>query len=415
MKCLEYSRNFRKKLISAIGIDEYHKQMAEQAKQWRDNNPEKMKEIYDLQKLDVNKKYYYYKYSAEKRKIEFGLNLEQCMELFNDCCFYCGEKDEKYMNGIDRIDNDDFYTLGNVVPCCEVCNVMKTCLSVDVFIGRVEHILTYLAYINGQLNYNLFADYGGTSYDMYKNKANRKNLDFKLNYDEFYEITSNECYICGKQQNNDRHGNGIDRFDNKLGYTLNNSKSCCANCNYMKNKYNYNRFIDKLLKIYYNSGNLLNYDFELTENTGNNVDMRLKINDKIKNNTYEFNNATMKKKSNKASPGNEEEKIIKIIKKDNLVNDDNSKNDNCEMEEMEEYKDLLEKKIRALRKQLKEADKLKTPLGTESKRIIENNLNEGITLRKSIGLQPIKEFLEQFIKDAKTNTERSRKFRGKTE
>lgn len=31
--------------------------------------------------------------------------------------------------------------------------------------------------------------------------------------------------------------NSIDRIYNKLGYTIDNTESCCGECNYIKNKY----------------------------------------------------------------------------------------------------------------------------------------------------------------------------------
>jgi hypothetical protein len=46
--------------------------------------------------------------------------------------------------------------------------------------------------------------------------------------------------------------NGIDRYDNKKGYILENIRPCCGECNYMKIDYDFNDVIEKLMLIYNN-------------------------------------------------------------------------------------------------------------------------------------------------------------------
>jgi len=61
-----------------------------------------------------------------------------------------------------------------------------------------------------------------------------------------WELTDNEalslikqpCHYCGNQENN-----GIDRKDNTLGYTIDNSLPCCGRCNISKNDMSYDDFI----------------------------------------------------------------------------------------------------------------------------------------------------------------------------
>jgi hypothetical protein len=45
------------------------------------------------------------------------------------------------------------------------------------------------------------------------------------------------------------HQNGIDRKDNEMGYIMGNCFPCCGNCNYFKNKFDYNKILDKCYKI----------------------------------------------------------------------------------------------------------------------------------------------------------------------
>ena len=63
-------------------------------------------------------------------------------------------------NGVDRENNDTGYVPGNCVSCCKMCNYMKKSLSVEVFIRRIEHILTFNNVIDGgNLSPELFGDH----------------------------------------------------------------------------------------------------------------------------------------------------------------------------------------------------------------------------------------------------------------
>ena len=94
-----------------------------------------------------------------------------------------------------------------------------------------------------------FTNYGCTSYHEYRNRAIHKEISFTISLNDYKTLTTGSCYLCGKETS-DVHCNGIDRFDNSVGYDLENCRSCCANCNYMKKTYSYDEFIDKLLDIY---------------------------------------------------------------------------------------------------------------------------------------------------------------------
>ena len=48
------------------------------------------------------------------------------------------------VNGIDRIDSTLGYTSANTVPCCSLCNSMKSTLSPDNFIAHIKQILFHL-------------------------------------------------------------------------------------------------------------------------------------------------------------------------------------------------------------------------------------------------------------------------------
>jgi hypothetical protein len=247
-----YWQKARKLKIDTLGMDEYLKRNAEYAKKYRAEHEEFMKKLYAKQKIDPVYKFNCYRYRANKKSIEFNLSQDECEKLFTSDCYYCGiEIDELSLNGIDRINSDDGYKIDNCVSCCKICNFMKGCYDVDVFIGICSHILTYNKLVDGKLNYKLFSNINGTSYNTYLYRATKKGMKFELTNADYIALVNGICYLCGKESNIN-HLNGIDRYDNIDGYNIKNCRSCCATCNYMKRDNTYDHFINKLKDIYEN-------------------------------------------------------------------------------------------------------------------------------------------------------------------
>lgn len=95
----------------------------------------------------------------------------------------------------------------------------------------------------------------------YKKSAEKRNLHFALNFDDFIKTVQQNCYYCGKApQQKLKHPdfrksfvfNGLDRSNNKEGYTTNNVKPCCKDCNYLKWDRNEDEFISWLEKCHNN-------------------------------------------------------------------------------------------------------------------------------------------------------------------
>lgn len=85
------------------------------------------------------------------------------------------------------------------------------------------------------------------NYNVYKRSAEIKNLEFKIEYDEYINLVENECYYCGILQ--EKGFNGIDRRDQTMGYILDNCVSCCQLCNYMKGSLSDVVFINRIEHI----------------------------------------------------------------------------------------------------------------------------------------------------------------------
>lgn len=98
-------------------------------------------------------------------------------------------------------------------------------------------------------------------YKTYKERANLKNLSFKLDKNTFKNLITQNCYYCnslpsnrsGHHQNNGYFMyNGLDRINNNIGYELNNLLSCCKRCNIAKNNQDLKTFIEWIKKLYNN-------------------------------------------------------------------------------------------------------------------------------------------------------------------
>lgn len=95
--------------------------------------------IQESPKLMLTKKYIAYKQSAEKRDISFEISKEELTDLVSRKCHFCGGGGF----GIDRIDNNVGYIKDNCVPCCTICNKMKSDRDVDIFLNQCEKIYKF--------------------------------------------------------------------------------------------------------------------------------------------------------------------------------------------------------------------------------------------------------------------------------
>lgn len=86
-------------------------------------------------------KYSVYRRNSLKRGLVFDLTLEDFLSLWQKSCSYCGSSIDTI--GIDRIDSGIGYVVGNITPCCELCNWMKRELPLSVFKEHISKIYFY--------------------------------------------------------------------------------------------------------------------------------------------------------------------------------------------------------------------------------------------------------------------------------
>jgi len=74
-------------------------------------------------------------------------------ELMLSPCTYCGKVATlEDTNGLDRLDNTKGHSLGNVVPCCSICNIMKQRMTVTEF---TRHIIAIAKNLKTSLIYDI--------------------------------------------------------------------------------------------------------------------------------------------------------------------------------------------------------------------------------------------------------------------
>jgi hypothetical protein len=93
--------------------------------------------LFDYRK-HPKRKYSVYKNSAKSRSIDFLISYEEFYSMWHKPCSYCGSEIETI--GIDRIDNNIGYIIGNIAPCCTTCNLMKRKMKTEEFLSHVAKI-----------------------------------------------------------------------------------------------------------------------------------------------------------------------------------------------------------------------------------------------------------------------------------
>ncbi len=103
--------------------------------------------------LDKWRNAYYCQYRGHARDKgkSFTMSFEEFKIIIHQPCAYCGRINsnsgaKRYNrklahNGVDRIDSSVGYETGNIVPCCQTCNIMKQQLSVAEFLEHCKLIV----------------------------------------------------------------------------------------------------------------------------------------------------------------------------------------------------------------------------------------------------------------------------------
>lgn len=96
-----------------------------------------------------------YRYDARKHGRSFTLSLPEFVSMTQRPCYYCGAAPSTQFlsglrrdgtrgvytyNGVDRLDNEQGYTLANCVACCATHNLMKGSMTKEQFIAACRSV-----------------------------------------------------------------------------------------------------------------------------------------------------------------------------------------------------------------------------------------------------------------------------------
>ena len=101
----------------------------------------------------------------------------------------------------------------------------------------------------------------GIVYSNYKSKCKTKNWEFDLSFNQFKGLVLQDCWYCGLEPNNCRgkhraiglsreNLSGVDRIDSTKGYTVDNCRPCCEDCNKAKRRLTEKEFLELIERIY---------------------------------------------------------------------------------------------------------------------------------------------------------------------
>lgn len=81
--------------------------------------------------------------NAIRRGYDWQLTYDQFLRwIWGASCFYCGSSEG--INGIDRLNNEPYYSMANAVSCCFTCNGMKSKMTMRQFFNQVQKIANHL-------------------------------------------------------------------------------------------------------------------------------------------------------------------------------------------------------------------------------------------------------------------------------
>lgn len=181
---------------------------------------------------------------AEMRKDGRTISLtdREQHDLVMSPCVYCKKEPVDAMpNSINILDAAcKDANMRTCVTGCTECVMSKRGLMPTEFVHKCKDVaifqttgvratahIPFRQVLNGVPNYY----YGPGTYNTYKTDAVKRNLTFDLTPEEFAAKKRDGCYFCGF---NSPVLIGIDRLNNKIGYTGANARGCCTTCNMMK-------------------------------------------------------------------------------------------------------------------------------------------------------------------------------------
>lgn len=120
----EYDRKYYLKNKEKI-IKHHRDNKAIIKKQRQKSSKENANHLRELGRIYKRQPKHRYKFSirlAKNRNYDYNLSFDEYCQMIKMPCHYCGEKLNETGSGLDRKNNEPYYEISNVVPCCRQCN-----------------------------------------------------------------------------------------------------------------------------------------------------------------------------------------------------------------------------------------------------------------------------------------------------
>lgn len=162
------------------------------------------------------------KRGAKKHPYSKDFTNDIMFDILSKGCFYCGS----IATSVDRLDSTLAHTIENCVASCVPCNISKGTADPYTFV-RKAYFRARKEYMDDIINI-WYVTKTKPILTNYKESAKRKGVPFDLTAKDWDILTSGICQYCKRSPTT---WFGIDRVIPSLGYVLDNSVSCCLDCN----------------------------------------------------------------------------------------------------------------------------------------------------------------------------------------
>lgn len=125
----KYCKKCRQRLWQQKNRDKINKISSEWQKRRRKENPKLVHNMDKERSKKPRRRFNQSKQYATRRGIEWKLSYDEFLALLDQPCSYCSnllEGKSETRTGLDRINSDGCYEIGNVIPCCKRCNYIKS-------------------------------------------------------------------------------------------------------------------------------------------------------------------------------------------------------------------------------------------------------------------------------------------------
>ena len=134
-----YQKEYRNTPKAKAALRRYYKSSGYKKSLKKYQESESCKQHAKAWKNSLRGHWHSYRSGAKIRGIPFLLTFEQFSSFWQKPCHYSGHTIATI--GLDRIDSSKGYSIDNVVPCCQACNVAKLRMSPEDYLAHCKEVV----------------------------------------------------------------------------------------------------------------------------------------------------------------------------------------------------------------------------------------------------------------------------------